>query len=158
MFDLIKKIITKTQLSGQGAAGTGTGSRKRDLHVAACVLLLEAAHVDDECHPDEMNHILDTIKSRFEVSAEYAEELMAVARSKRDEAVDLWQFTNEMNRHYSLEEKISVMEDVWRIIFTDGQLEMHEDYFAHKLGNLLRLTHKQVIDAKVMARQQLADG
>ena len=55
-----------------------------------------------------------------------------------------------------LGEKMEVMEAVWRIIHIDGQLEKHEDHFAHKLSNLLRLTHKELIDAKIKARQQLS--
>jgi hypothetical protein len=46
--------------------------------------------------------------------------------------------------------------DFRRIIHIDGRLEEREDYFAHKVANLLRLTHKQLIDAKLSARQQLA--
>jgi uncharacterized tellurite resistance protein B-like protein len=47
------------------------------------------------------------------------------------------------------------MESVWRVIHIDGRLEGHEDHFAHKLANLLRLTHKELIDAKISAREQL---
>jgi uncharacterized tellurite resistance protein B-like protein len=47
------------------------------------------------------------------------------------------------------------MESVWRIIHIDGRLEGHEDQFAHKLANLLRLTHGELIDAKIQARKQL---
>ncbi len=69
--------------------------------------------------------------------------------------MDLFSFTRYMNNNFSKEEKIEVMESVWRIIHIDGQLEAHEDHFAHKLANLLRLTHGELIDAKVKARTQL---
>ena len=48
------------------------------------------------------------------------------------------------------------MEDVWHIILLDGKLDKHEDYYAHKLANLLHLTHKQMIAAKLKARDQVA--
>ena len=41
------------------------------------------------------------------------------------------------------------------VVHIDGKLESHEDHFAHKLANLLRLTHKELIDAKLKARTQL---
>lgn len=44
------------------------------------------------------------------------------------------------------------MEGVWKIIQVDGCLDRHEDHFAHKLANLLRLTHKELIDVKLQAR------
>ena len=104
-----------------------------------------------------MANVVDTLRSEFKLSPEYVDELLELAHAEGDKAMDLWQFTNEMNQHYSEEEKMALMEAVWRIIFADGRLESHEDYFAHKLANLLRLTHKQLIDAKLKARAQLAD-
>jgi uncharacterized tellurite resistance protein B-like protein len=48
------------------------------------------------------------------------------------------------------------MESVWGIILIDDHLEAHEDHFAHKLANLLRLSHSELIDAKLRARKQLS--
>ena len=48
------------------------------------------------------------------------------------------------------------MESVWSILLIDEHLEAHEDHFAHKLANLLRLTHKELIDAKLAVRKKLA--
>lgn len=120
--------------------------------IAACVLLLEASHADDECNPAEMAHIVETVKSRFALSQEYAAELLELADRERRNSVDLWQFTNYLNQNLSKDDKLAVLEDVWRIIFIDGHLEMHEDHLAHKLANLLRLTHKELIDAKLKVK------
>jgi len=147
MFKIIKKILTKK---------TNTAASPKDTelknHIAAGVLLLEAAHVDRECTKEEMEHVVQTLKSTFNLDDECVKELLEEAHKERENAVDLWTFTNHMNHNYSEAEKLQVMEDVWRVIHTDGQLEQHEDHFAHKLANLLRLTHKQLIDAKISAR------
>ena len=147
MFSIIKKILTKKPTSSTSADETELRT-----HIAAGVLLLEAAHVDNECTEEEMKHVVQTLKTTFNLSAEYVDELVEEAHLERKNAVDLWQFTNHMNQNYTQEEKLKVMEDVWRVIHADGQLEKHEDQFAHKLANLLRLTHKQLIDAKLNAR------
>jgi len=151
MFDLIKKIIS----GGPAAKEQGSGVED-NIHLAAGVLLLETAHIDDECTAEEMAHVIATLRSDFGLSPAYAEELLALAGAERDKSLDLWQFTNQMNQHYSMEEKMALMEAVWRIIFADGRLEAHEDHFAHKLANLLRLTHKQLIEAKLRARGRRA--
>lgn len=150
MFDRIRKIIEGNNTKTVPAQEQDPVFKR---HIAASVLLLEAAHVDNECTDEEMDHVIETLKSNFDLSHEYTEELIGLAHEERNNAVDLWEFTNHMNQHYALDEKLAVMEDVWRIIHADGQLEKHEDHFAHKLANLLRLTHKQLIDAKVKARE-----
>jgi uncharacterized tellurite resistance protein B-like protein len=153
MFAVIRNII-EGKSSSKGKESREDLEQKK--HVAAGVLLLEAAHIDNECTDDEMEHIVATLRDKFDLSDDCVADLLELAHDGREQAVDLWQFTNHVNQHFSAAEKLAVMEDVWRIILLDGQLEKHEDHYAHKLANLLRLSHKQMIDAKLRARQQVA--
>jgi len=148
MLAIIKKI-----LSPQPVSLRSTEDVELTHHIAAGVLLLEAAHADDECTEEEMQSVVKTLKSKFNLDNPSVNELLEVADRKRDTAVDLWEFTNHINQNFTLEDKMSVMEDVWRVIHVDGKLEQHEDYFAHKLANLLRLSHEQMIDTKIKARE-----
>jgi uncharacterized tellurite resistance protein B-like protein len=150
MIDLIKKVLGKTTKKADPS-----GDDKQDTHIALCVLMLEAAHVDGECSTEEMEHVVSTLTTKCGVERQDIDELIDRAYKKREDSVDLFGFTRYLNQNYSKEEKMDVMEAVWRVIHTDGQLEMHEDHFAHKLANLLRLTHKELIDTKIKARQQL---
>lgn len=120
------------------------------------MLLLEAAHVDNECSEEEMEHIVATLKDKFGLPDNCVEDLLDLARADREQSIDLWQFTSYINKHFSKDEKLAVMEDVWRIILLDGKLDKHEDHFAHKLANLFHLTPDKMIAAKLKAREQLA--
>ena len=152
MFAVIRNIIEGKSAKGQESSE----DLEQKKHVAAGVLLLEAAHIDDECTDEEMEHIVETLRDKFDLSDNCVAELLELAHDGREQAVDLWQFTNQINQHFSPAEKLAVMEDVWRIILLDGQLEKHEDHYAHKLANLLRLSHKQMVGAKLKAREQIA--
>ncbi|MFO7606501.1 MAG: TerB family tellurite resistance protein [Desulfurivibrionaceae bacterium] len=148
--------IIKSILEGKkDEKSESPGDPERKKHVAAGVLLLEAAHIDDECTEEEMEHVVETLKEKFNLTADCVAELIELAHQHREEAIDLWQYTNHINQHFERAEKLAVMEDVWRIILVDGQLEKHEDHFAHKLASLLRLSHAEMIDAKLKAREQM---
>ena len=71
------------------------------------------------------------------------------SESELEKSIDLWKFTNLINQNYTLEEKLKVIETVWEVAYSDGELEKHEDYLVHKVATLLRLSHKQLIDAKL---------
>lgn len=153
MFAVIRNILQ----AGKGGKDRGSGKDpEQKKHVAAGVLLLEAAHIDNECSREEMEHVVATLKDRFGLSDNCVDELLDLARADRAQSVDLWEFTSSINRHFTPEEKRAVMEDVWRIILLDGKLDKHEDYYAHKLADLLHLTHEQMIAAKLKAREQVA--
>lgn len=149
MIGLIKKILTND--TTQVAAETS----EDEAHIALCVLMIEAAHIDGECSDEEMAHVIETLVEKCGVPKQEIDELIELAYKKRKDTIDLFTFTRYLNQHYSKEEKLEVMESVWRVIHIDGRLEGHEDHFAHKLANLLRLTHKELIDAKIRAREQL---
>jgi uncharacterized tellurite resistance protein B-like protein len=150
MLALIKKILNNT--TGQKPKDTVSA---QDAQIALCVLLLEAAHIDGECSDEEMEHVVSTLMMEYSIPRREIDELIASGHQERKDSVDLFRFTRYMNTNFTKEEKIAVMEAVWRIIHLDAHLEAHEDHFAHKLANLLRLTHSELIDAKIKARKQL---
>lgn len=151
MFDLIKKIIG----SKNGKVQT-TDQDVLTAHLALTVLLLEAAYADGECSIKEKEHIVETLVTNFKVSRQEIDTLLAERDKEQKEYVDLFHYTNFINENFSEKQKIEIMESVWRIILLDNHLEAHEDHFAHKLANLLRLGHKDLIDAKLRARKQLS--
>ena len=126
--------------------------RAERIQVATCALLLEVANSDDEFSDIERDNIVQILEKDFELSDEYAKELMELSDKEREESIDLWHFTNLINEHYSIEEKIRIIEMVWKVIYADGKLDKYEDHLAYKLSQLLRLEHKHLIDAKLKVR------
>jgi uncharacterized tellurite resistance protein B-like protein len=152
MIDLVKRFFGGSEEKGpQDQAGV-TG---HDVRVATCALFLEMAGIDGEFSQTERDSILSILKRRFALSEEYASQLLDVSNEELKRSIDLWQFTNLINENYSRDEKIEIIELVWSIVYIDGQLNQHEDYLVHKLAKLLRLTHKELIDAKLRI---LGDG
>jgi uncharacterized tellurite resistance protein B-like protein len=150
MFDLIKKIIG----SDNGKAQI-TEQDTLNAHLALTVLLLEAAYADGECSEEEKEHLVATLVANFGISRQEIDTLLT-ERDKQDrEYVSLFRYTRFINENFSEKQKIDIMESVWRIILLDDHLEAHEDHFAHKLANLLLLSHHQLIEAKLRARKQL---
>ena len=123
--------------------------RYERVQVATCALLLEVAHSDGKYQAVEARVVNDLLASRFHLSAAAVAELVDYARIKRAESVDLFQFAREINANFSREEKLDVMEGLWQVIYADGKLDMHEDALARELAQLLRLSHKDVIDRKL---------
>ena len=151
MFDLIKKIIGSSNDKEKT-----TDQNILNAHLALTVLLLEAAYADGECSGEEREHLIATLVTNFGVSRQEIDTLLNDRDKKQREYVSLFRYTNFINENFSEKQKISIMESVWRIILIDDHLEAHEDHFAHKLANLLRLSHNELIDAKLRAREQLS--
>ena len=150
MFDALRGLLHKKESETEAAE-----SKHATIQIAASVLLLEASHADDECTPTELDHIRTTLQHLFKVTDAVIEDLLELANSKREHEVDIWQFSNQINQEFDKQDKLAIIEAMWQIIYMDGKLDSHEDQFAHKLANLLRLTHKELIDAKLRVKATL---
>ncbi len=128
------------------------------MSLATCVILLEIAGADNEFSPEECERIIEILRKRFDLVQEDAEELIRAAQDSRNQSFDLWKYTNQINSCCTPAEKCSIIEEVWRIIYSDGALDAHEDYLVHKLARLLNLDHSQLIEAKMKVRGEMIGG
>ena len=128
------------------------------MQLATCVLLLEVARADDEFTAAEREHVVDTLKERFSLSESEAKELIDAATASRDESNDLWTFTSDISRHCDTPERMRIMEEIWRVVYADGQLEAHEDFLVHRLAKLLNITHKELIETKMRVLNEIRGG
>jgi uncharacterized tellurite resistance protein B-like protein len=124
------------------------------IQLATCVLLLEVAHSDDHFSVEEGEHIVEIMKEKFDLSAEYVIDLMKLAMEEREESVDLWQFSNVIDNNYSPAEKELVLEALWEVIFADEELHPREEYIVRRITTLLNLTHSQFIEAKLKVKKR----
>ncbi len=120
-----------------------------DIRIATSALFLEMANIDGQFGRDERASIMKILAEEYGLSEEDAAELTESAEEERKGKIDLWQYTNLINQNYTDEEKIRIVELLWKIVYSDGRLDAHEDYLVHKLAKLLRLNHDQLIDAKL---------
>jgi len=125
------------------------------IQVATCVVLLEMAHADEEFQAMEQTLVRDLLQRKFDLVEEDVSELIDFAQAQRRESLDIYQFTRQINDHFSRSEKMEMMESLWRIIYADGVLDKYEDYLVRQLAKLLRLGHEEMIEAKVRVLDEL---
>ncbi len=146
MLDIVKKFFGKTATIASENKDQAT---EHDVRVAACALFVEMARIDEKFTEAELETILSIVQERYGLSREHADALVAEADRELDKSVDLWQFARLINENYSTDEKIEIIEILWQMVFVDGKMDRYEHYLMNKLKNLLRLSHDQLIAAKL---------
>ncbi len=151
MFDLKSRLLKK----GKADTELPVQDELQRIQIATCVLLIEVARSDDEFSSLEKRTITAILKREFRMSEEIVEELMDIARRKREESIDLWEFTHLINKNYSRKDKIRVIENAWKVIYADEKLDKYEDHLVHKLARLLGLRHSELIERKLKVLEQV---
>ena len=146
MFDIVKRFFDKA--TAELSKGTNQDTA-HDIRVATCALFVEIARIDEKFTDAEMEKILSILKEKYGLSPDHASALVAEAEKELEKSVDLWQFAKLINENYSNQEKIEIIETLWRIVYVDGEMDGYEHYLMDKLQNLLRLSHDQLIAAKL---------
>ncbi|MFH1985391.1 MAG: TerB family tellurite resistance protein [Pseudomonadota bacterium] len=125
-----------------------------DILVAICALLVEMARIDEQFTTAEMDAILGVLVERYGLSPAHAQDIVAEADRALEDSLDLWQFARRINEHYTIAEKLEVVDTLWRIVYLDGNMDAHEHYLMGKLKNLLRLDHDQLIASKLKIKAE----
>jgi uncharacterized tellurite resistance protein B-like protein len=146
MLDIVKRFFSKATAE---VTKDATQDTAHDIRVATCALFVEIARIDEKFTDAEMETILSILKEKYGLSKDHADTLVAEAEKELEKSVDLWQFAKLINENYSNEEKIEIIETLWRIVYVDGKMDQYEHYLMGKLQNLLSLTHDQLITAKL---------
>jgi uncharacterized tellurite resistance protein B-like protein len=127
----------------------GESERFDRIQIASCVILLEVAKFDFDFSSIEKETTKAILKNEFAIPEDAIEDLMKISEEKREDSVDLWEFTNVINKNFPREEKIKIIEAAWKIIYADDKLDKYENHYVHILADLLRLRHDELIDAKL---------
>ena len=126
---------------------------EHQLQLAASALMVEMIHVDETVTDQENEKIRVLIKQRFELDETEIEDLIGLAHNEKHEATDYFAFTSLLNTHYTQQQKIKLVEDLWHIAYADGELDKYEEHLLRRLSELLHVPHKDYIRTKHKAFQ-----
>jgi uncharacterized tellurite resistance protein B-like protein len=95
------------------------------------------------------------MKSKYELDNNGAGELMSLTEESIKKSVSIYEFATIVDQNFSKDEKLKLMKELWQLIYTDKKLNKYEDNLIKRIGDILKLEHKEVIEAKLMVKGEL---
>ena len=112
----------------------------------AC-LLIHAAKIDENYTSEEREIIKKTIKKLYP-DLNNLDEVVTQAEQKESDSNHIQEFTKDV-KSLSTENKIIIVETLWKIILSDGESDIYENNLMRRLAGLLYLDDKIVGEIKV---------
>jgi len=134
-----------------GAAADDGATREQARNLAVAALLVEVLRADYDVADDERRQVLESIRGTLGLDEAQCAELLADAEQRVDRAHDLHQFTSEINRTLAHEEKLRLVEQLWRVAHADEIVHKYEEHLIRRIANLLHVSHREFIAAKLRA-------
>ncbi|MDJ0956166.1 MAG: TerB family tellurite resistance protein [Arenicellales bacterium] len=123
------------------------------LQIAAAALLFEVSRSDHSVKPEQRESIIGLVKKQFNLSEEEATVLLDLAEQEVHDATSLHGFVTLINENWSQQQRLELVEYMWRVAYSDQKLNDHEVHLMRKVQRLLYIPHKQFIGAKLKAKK-----
>ena len=112
----------------------------------AC-LLIHAAKIDENYTSEEREIIKKTVKKLYP-DLDNLDDVVTQAEQKENDSNHIQEFTRDV-KSLSTENKITIVETLWRIILSDGKSDIYENNLMRRLAGLLYLDDKIVGETKI---------
>ena len=156
MFEHLKKILSNEDSESLKEENVNKSDHhEKQLQIATAAIFVELAKADGDFSDEEREHIVASIKNRFELEEEYVHELIELSHEELKDSVSLYEFSGVINKSFTFEDKYELLKNLWRLIYTDKTLDKYEDHLIKLIGGMLKMEHKQIINAKMLIRKEL---
>ena len=125
---------------------------RRQLQLAVAVLLHEARRADYAEGDEESVRAQSALAEIFGLQPADCAVLMEEGRTKAQQLTSFYAPVGVVKREFSIEERVRLIEHLWRITFADGRLDLYEDHYVHKIAHLLYVPNTQSMLARNRAR------
>ena len=114
-------------------------------------LMIEAANTDGEVTQEELNKISHSLINVFKEDPKAVEVSLTKAFENKDNSKSLFYYTSKLNKSYSNENKIKLIEVLWEIILADNEIHDFETNLIRRLAGLLYISDVECGNAKIRA-------
>ena len=151
MLNTIKQFFEKNI---QTAPQSSEEVSEHSLQLATAALMIEMMRADTEISDAEQLAITNTIRTKFVLGAEETETILKLAEEEISKATGYFEFTSLINKGYTYDQKIKVVEHLWEVAFSDSILDKYEEHMVRKIADLIHVSHKDYIEAKLRVRNK----
>ena len=148
MFNSLKKIFNSS------AENTDNDNSKEELSLL-CGLMIESALSDGKIEKVELDKITISLVEVFKENKTEVESTINDCLEEIDTPKSLHYFTSKINKLFSENKKILLIETLWEIVLSDGNIHDYESNLIRRLAGLLYITDISCGNAKKRALRKI---
>ena len=118
-------------------------------------LMIEAAYTDGQIDDIEINKIKLTLINVFEEDSKEVDVYLDQALKNKNNTKSLHYYTSLINKNFSNDKKLLLIEALWEIVLSDGEVHDYESNLIRRLAGLLYISDVNSGNAKKRALNNL---
>jgi uncharacterized tellurite resistance protein B-like protein len=151
MLNSIKSYFEAKLKSNEGSKGEISASSS---NLASAALLIEVMKSDHELDQRETDEFMDLLQTSLNIPETELDAMHQLAEQQASQATSLFEFTRLINDEYDYDEKLRLIENMWRVAYSDDELDKYEEHLIRKVSELIYVSHSDFIRMKLKVRNQ----
>ena len=128
-----------------------------ELELTAAVLAYEIARSDGEVSESELTVLLSEIKKIAADVGKSEDEILNIIEEYSKNSVSFYEFIEDINKDFSKEEKLSLIQFLWDIAYADAILEVNEERLVRRIADLINIKDLEVLKLKDRSKSHKLD-
>jgi len=125
-----------------------------DVQFSVAALLIEAGRMDNNFDAAERATIERLLASRFDLAPDAVRSLVEAADQRVQQSAQYYPFTREICNRLSREERVEILELLWKVAYADGVLDPYEDALLRQIAGLIHVPDRD----RGLARQRALEA
>ena len=142
MFNFFKKKKPETQEQ----------SSDFEIELTASVLAYEIARSDGEIDDNELEVLMEEIKVISKKVHKDEDEILKIVEKYSKDSVSFYEFIEDINKSYSMEEKNKLLKFLWQTAYADGKLDVDEERLVRRVADLIKVKDIEVLKLKHLSK------
>ena len=119
-----------------------------EMELTAAVLAYEIARSDGEISNDELSLLMQEIEKISQKVGRDAIEILNIVEMYSKDSVSFHDFIEDINKSYSKDDKISLLNFMWKTAYADGKLDVDEERLVRRVADLIKIKDIEVLKLK----------
>jgi uncharacterized tellurite resistance protein B-like protein len=125
-----------------------------DVELTASILAYEIARSDGDISESELSLLYNEIKKISSKVGKKEEKILEIIEEYSKNSVSFYEFINDINKDYSKEDKLSLIQFLFDVGYADKILEVSEERLIRRIADLINIKDIEVLKIKDISKNK----
>ena len=125
-----------------------------EVELTASILAYEIARSDGSISESELSLLYNEIKKIGAKVGKKEEKILEIIEEYSKNSVSFYEFINDINKDYSKEDKLSLIQFLYDVAYADKILEVGEERLIRRIADLIKIKDIEVLKIKDISKNK----
>lgn len=125
-----------------------------DIELTASILAYEIARSDGDVSEPELSLLYDEIKKISTKVGKKEKKILEIIEEYSKNSVSFYEFINDINKDYSKEDKLSLIQFLYEVAYADKILEVSEERLIRRITDLIKIKDIEMLKIKDIVKNK----